>query len=266
MHLKNKEYVFLFFSLVISGGFMFTFANKLLNKENKHRPVTIDLDDKAENQRIEVINQLKQEIDDLRIEIRNKNKKIVSLPIGKYLDEYLTDNSEEMKGKKIILINSTDEKFTPGKGTLNSAITKYIQDKKGLTDQNKWVNFKKINHKKYKNRIAYSEYDSGYILHIVAFTAKDITRENQLIESVSDMTEDLIKESILKFSSEFFSHSNIFFVPYISVRLFANHGKDVNGIEFSKREFRLRSIKGVYQLINRYNGPGELILNKGPRN
>lgn len=261
----TKKSIFLLIGIIVSGVLMFLLIKIMLNKKSDDLSEEAEnFDKKAEKDRKNEIQKIEKQIIEIKAELKRKGIKTERLNIGKEFDEYLRKNNALFRNKKIVLINAANESFSPGAGGLNNAVTQYVRNKGGLDGDHKWNGFEKLYIKGFPNRAAFSRYSGGYVLHIVGFKASELQTIKLNIESVSTQTKTLLLKSLIRFANKFIFEVRVFFVPFISSKIFAGSGKDAKGIAFSTKEFKLRAMLGVYQFLNEYNGNyGEVILNKG---
>lgn len=177
------------------------------------------------------------------------------------------------KGKTVI-VNAANNHFSIGGGRLNKAVTDFVISRKGIKD-GEWKDFRIIecDNKKYNGRIGVSEFDHGYVLHIVGLNAKDLKDDNIPIRKVDDYIYKLykyafkgIKEILeerkkeLEEESEENDLGNVL-VCFVSNGNYACDGKDKDGTEFSGKEFALRAQNGCLRAIKKHSAGLNIVLN-----
>ncbi|RVD91289.1 hypothetical protein TUBRATIS_22650 [Tubulinosema ratisbonensis] len=254
MNIK-KDYFLVIITIVICSAAGIALW-KVLKKKDKDLP-----EEKAIEKRKEIIKQLEEELKTQEHNLLGEGIVLLDENINDDLDKTKVKGLDIFTDGSVVLVNAANDTFSIGGGGLNKAITDYVAKRNGLNENNKWRMLFGGDTGEFKDRIAYSVYDKGRVLHLVGLKGDEVGKLNLKIEEVTDFTRDLILSG-LNYIDRKFKYSKFFLIPFISTGIYACEGKDVNGVIFSKYEFILRAKLGVYKALFEYKGDSTLILNR----
>ncbi|KCZ75762.1 hypothetical protein H311_03253 [Anncaliia algerae PRA109] len=256
---------------------MFMIHHILSSKKKASKELSEDEGDRGK--------ELQKRVTDLKKKLYNSG--IINKIVKMDLDDKIMGITLYEKGKfyekgKTVIVNAANSQFSTGGGRLNKAVTDFVKSKNGVKN-GEWKHLREIecDNEDYSGRIGVSEFDYGYVLHIVGLNAKDLKDGNIPIGKVEDYIYKLYKYAFIGIKeilegrekeseeeseqeSEEESEGNDLgnvLVCFVSNGIYACSDEDKDGTKFSGNEFALRAQIGCLKAIKKYSKGLNIVLN-----
>lgn len=205
------------------------------------------------------ISNLNNDIKEYRNRVEAKpNVTIVDVSVEKCSKIVMKNKQKFYQNKNTVLVNAANTNFQTGGGGLNNAITDFVKNKNGVTN-NKWTELGLPLKYNYDNRIKISKFANGYVLHLVGLQAGELKDLNLKIEDVEKYLINLYLNGLKEIES-IIKQGNVL-LCCVSTGIYAYDGVDSKGKSFSKKEFILRAKLACLKAVYKYNGNLNIVLN-----
>lgn len=254
---KKKFLVFLTAILLLSvvGLTLRYLLNYKQNKINRLEKLAI-------YNRKDIILNLEKEIEFLDSELKKRKFDMIDIPTSKSFDECVNWCKKHYPDHDIVIINELKNKLkTYEDDRIPNSNRKYKSDQV-LRGNSRWSNLIKLEGKGLKDRVAYSFFAEGTVLHLAGLKSDELCGLRYKIDQVSEYIRLFILNSFVRYNELCSESKDVFVIPFISCNKNIQPGVDFEGQLFSGKEFGLRAKIGVYKFFLSYKGDGIIVLNK----